>query len=440
MPARVLGVLLSWTAATPAAGAAPDLVEAVRLLDAGQAEQAAALLETNLLQFSGETGYDFMFGQVLYRAGKPGQALFAFERVLMSDPEHLDARLWAARICAERSELDDARELLLPLAGRVLDESQRHELENVRRAIAAAASSAPLALRGYVAGGMGGDNNVTSGPDQGLLVIPGISATPTDIGTAARARDTVGMLEAGLSLQKPLGENWWLSAGGSLYQGFNSRRKDTIEGYESLNLGVLKRSESDFLNVAVLAQDYRVSHASYRYTLGGKASWEHAFSDNSLLTAYYQKLVFSFPVHAVDDATRHTAGVTRDRVTGNGTALQYGLHGGEEVAKDATKPHFGFEFYGANAGIGIPLGARWAFSAAAVYEQRDYLASDPLYLLVRQDKVGSLGFALDYRMGDNWHLIQRLTHLRNASNAPLYDFTRNTYTLQFRWEFDNEKD
>lgn len=421
------------------AGAAPNLDEARRLLDAGQAEQAAALLESEMLALAGEAEFDFLFGQALYRAGQPGQALFAFERVLMAEPEHLDARLLAARICAERAELDYARELLLPMQDKPLDQAHQRELDNVRRAIAAAAS-APMTLRGYVTAGLGGDSNVTSGPERRLLMIPGLGSTPTNIGTAARDGDTVGTLESGLSLQKAMGENWWLTADGSLMQGFNRQRKDTTEGYENLNLGLLTRSGSEFFNFALLAQDYRISHASYRYTMGGKAAWIHAFADNSLLTAYMQQLVFTFPVATVDDATRVTAGLLRDSVLGENAALQYGVSGGKETAKDATKPHFSFEFYGASAGIGLPLNANWSLSAAAVYERRDYLATDPLHQLTRQDNVGSFGLALDYRVADNWHLTQRLTHLRNASNAALYDFTRSTYSMQLRWEFDNEND
>jgi tetratricopeptide (TPR) repeat protein len=440
LPPLLLGLL--WLGCVTAANADESVNQqtARRLLEAGQAELAALMLEADLLNYAGEVEFDYLYGQVMYRTGQAGKALFAFERVLMADPEHLDARLLAARISAGRAEVDYARELLQPLQDRPLDEAHRIEYEAVLRAIEQAASNAPMTLRGYVAGGLGGDSNVTSGPDQSSLLIPGLSSTPTDLGTAARDGDLVGSLEAGLSLQKALSETWWLTVDGSVMQAFNRQRKDVIEGYENLNLGVLKRSGNDFFNMSLLAQDYRISHSSYRYTLGGKASWVHAFADNSLLTTYYQQLVFTFPVHSLDNTTRRTVGLLRDVAWGENSALQYGILGGRETAHAADKPQFSFNYFGGSAGLGIPLGARWSVSAAAVYEQRNHLVTDPLHQLVRQDKVASLGLALDYRLADEWHLTQRLTGLRNASNAVLYDYTRNTYSMQIRWEFDHEKD
>lgn len=430
--------LLCGAAAAPAADTALDAAR--RLLDAGRADQATELLVADLLRYGGDPDYDYLLGQAAYRAGDAGQALFAFERVAMSDPGHIDARLKAAQIRIERGDADYAEALLAALSGLEPNAAQQLEAERLRGKIAAAAGGA-LALRGYVMAGIGWDDNVTSGPDRATLLIPGIAATPTALGSAARDHDRMLLTEAGLSLRAPLAADTWLTGIGSLRQGDNARRKDAKEGVANLDLGLLRRAGDDFFGVSLLAQDYLLGSTSYRRSLGGRLSWIRPTGAQARMTAYAQHIEFDFPDHAIDNAGRSIVGALRETEAADGASTwQYGAYVGKEKANDPRLPHFSYRLLGLQLGTGLTLRDDLALSAAVIYETHRHLALDGLYpMLMRRDGRFSVGLAADYKLGAHWHLLSRYSHTHNNSNLELYQFARSTFSLQLKWDFDHDR-
>ena len=441
------GAFLAFAGVAFAEGAQPNLDEARRLLNAGKAEQAAELLQKDMLNFAGNADYDYVLGLALYQSGQNGLAMFAFERVLIGNPGNIDARLKAAQITVERGDMAYARELIEPLSVRQLTISQQQELDKIRAAMTVVKKT--LAVSGYLLGGIGSDDNVTSGPDAKVLDIPALPKPPaphmpTELGSASRDRDTVGVAEAGASLSQAVGDETWLTAGGALHKGFNRARKDVTESYVNANLGMITRSGNEYFGAAWMGQRYLVADTVYRNTSGGRFNWTHSFDEQSLLTGYFQQLAFTYPDHVIDNSTRRIVGVTRESATAgdDATSLQYGVYGGREVAQDASKPQFSFHILGASLGGSVALSSDFSLAAGLVYESRKHDSPDPLYLFksTRSDSVRSVGISADYRMDDHWHFITQYTNLRNASNEALYDYTRNTFMLQLKREFDNGKE
>lgn len=434
-------LLLTLTTNVWAEGSPPVLEEAHRLLDAGHAEQSAALLESALLEHAGNTEFDYLLGSAWLRSGQEAKAMFAFERVLMSDQKHIDARLKAARISINRNDSGYVRELLSPLSTLELTASQQEELSQLRADFDAAARRRPISIRAYLLGSLGWDDNVTSGPDQSTLVIPALGSTPTALGTAARDQDITGAMEGGVSMQKALDADSWLTAESSIQHGYNRTRTDMTENVFNLNLGLLKYTGRERLGAALLAQDYQISNSSYRTLSGIRLSWAHSFTDNSSLGAYAQQLALNYPSNSTDNATRTVFGILRESsLIGSEGNLQYGIYGGKEATQNASRTHLGFQMLGASLGASMRFGKKLALSAGTIYESHNHDSVDALYLFTRIDSVRTAGLAADYRLAENWHLIPRYTHTRNVSNTELYDYTRNNLVLQLRWDFDNGKD
>ncbi len=443
------GMLNLFAGAAIAADSAPSMPEARRLLNEGRAVESAALLERDQLNYAGNADFDYLLGLAWLKSGKAGEALFAFERVLMSDPANADARLKAAQISADRGDAAYARELVQPLEGAQLTPPQQQDLDKVRATLTAISGGGTLSVRGYLLASGGDNDNVTGGPDAKAVMIPGLNPVgpglpppqPTDLGTASRDGDAVGAVEAGLSVQQGIGEDFWLTADGNINQGFNRTRTDVRESFGNLNLGMLARSGQEFFGAAALAQDYLVAQSSYRKSLGGRVNWTHSFGDKSSLTAYVQQLAFTYPSSPLNDATRTMGGLTRETTLGDSVVLQYGAYGGQEVAKEAaTKPHFSYGLWGGSLGGSVEVMKDLSFSVGVVYESHRHAARDALFFVTREDASTSAGIAADYRLNQNWHLIPRYTYLRNVSNIALYDYKRNTLMLQLRWDFDNGQD
>ena len=134
----LIGVVLSlFAGGAYAADSAPSMQEARRLLNEGRAAESAALLERDQLSYAGNADFDYLLGLAWLKSGKSGEAMFAFERVLMSDPANADARLRAAQISAERGDAAYARELLQALEEGRLTPPQQQDLDKVRATLAA---------------------------------------------------------------------------------------------------------------------------------------------------------------------------------------------------------------------------------------------------------------------------------------------------------------
>jgi hypothetical protein len=450
----VRAILLAIGVALGAQGALADggaeLDTARRLLDKGDASQAIAELERNMLRYAGNPDFDYLLGLALHRGGRSGEALFALERILMVEPGRVDVRLMIAQISADRGAIAHAREVLGPLSGQKLDAAQNVQLEKIQAVIAEKAASQGLSIRGYLTVGVGRDSNVTGGPNLKEIVMPGVRQTPppppgqpnrpTALGTAEQTADRVGMVEAGATLVKAMDENLWLVAKGSYNVGFSDTRNDVEDGYTNLDLGLVKRVGKDNVGVALLAQEYRVAQSVYRNTVGLRLNWMHPLSESSRLGAYAQQLAYGYParVNNINNATRTVFGMSGDTAFDD-LAVQYGLYGGDEIAKDPSKPHFSYRLRGVHLGGSLRITDDLRVSAGAAYEERNHLSRDALFLLVRKDTQRTAGVSASYRLGRNWHFVPQYTFTDNASTAGLYTYSRRVLMLQMRWDFDNEK-
>ncbi|MFY9260077.1 MAG: tetratricopeptide repeat protein [Gallionella sp.] len=450
----LLVLAMCFSSVVCAEAVSPDLEAARQLLAAGQAAQAAALLEPRLLQFAGDPEYDYLLGQAWYQMGKTGEALFAFERVLIANPDNIEVRLKAARIGTERGNAAAAQALLAPLATAKLNPIQQQEAEQIRALLAADTGARPASVSGYLAAGAGWDDNVTGGPNLAsvmvpvTIMVPGARGTPPvpklvmqplSLGTSTKGGDMLGTLDAGLSVRKAWNGSTWLTGDAGLHQGINHYRKDVAEGAANLNLGVIKRAGSEFVGATWLMQNYMVSNATYRKSQGFRLNWLHPVNDHANMGSYIQRLTFEYPTAATSNAVRNLFGVNYQS-TMDTTQMLYGIYTGRESAQDLTKASLNFAIVGFNVGGQWVMRPDVSFSAGLVYEQHRHGASDATFGVFRRDAQYAAGIALDYRLAPRWHLLPRYTYSHNVSNIALYDYIRNTYTLQLKWDFDNENE
>ncbi len=433
---RTLLAILLLYASVAIAEETTDLDQARQLLTAGKAEQAVVLLKQDMLRLAGSENYDYLLGKALYQAGHAGEALFAFDRVLMVAPNNVEVRLLAARINLERGDPIQAGELIKSVSAQRLSAEQQQELERMRGSAAIPATGGGTSVQGYVLAGIGWDSNVTSGPSQTALLIPGISTTSlTSLGSASKNGDMGTRMEVGVSVRKAIGEDTWLTGNTSIHQGINNTRKDMQEGIFTLDLGGLHRIGHDFFGASVLAQDFLLGNRGYRNALGTSINWVHPLANHATLTSYFRYLNSTYH-NAIDDTTRKVGGVMRDATIANGAkTLQYGLYVGTEDAKDPTKPQFSYHLFGAHVAGNLRVSDALLLSAGVVCEFQRHLAAEPLYSVTRHDSDYIVGVAADYHLSGRWHFIPQYTHTRNVSNVGLYQYSRNTILLQIKWDF-----
>ncbi|TAN52301.1 MAG: DUF560 domain-containing protein [Methylococcaceae bacterium] len=418
----------------------PRLDEAQRLLQAGQAEQALTLLERDWQGYAGQADFDYLLGTALLQTGRSEPALFAFERVLIVAPDHLDARLQSALIYAERSDAPAVDKLLQPLANQPLGAARQAWLDKIRAVFAAKPALEPLVWQGHLLAGLGWDSNVTSGPGLGILALTN-SSSSVAVGKARQDDDGVAQLAAGLTLRKQIGDDTWLAGNANVRQGFNYQRNDVNVGYGNLDVGVIRRAGQDYYGASLLTQGFRFGDAFYRRSLGGRLNWVHPFSDQTRLNGYFQYIDLDYPVYSANNAARKIGGVSREHpaTPERAWSFQYGVYGGAEDMKNMAYNGYSYDVWGLNLAAGLPVNADLAFSVAGLFEARHYLGRDSLYFIHRQEQQYSLVALADYRLADNWHVMPQYNYIRNVSNTALWDYERHAFMLQLRWEFANEK-
>ena len=445
---------LCWATAACAAESVPHLEEARRLFAAGQVAQAAALLEPDLLQFSGNPEYDYLLGQIWYQQGKMSDALFAFERVLIVDPDNTELRLKSVRMSIKSGNVAAAQALLAPLSTAKLNTTQKQEVEQIRTLLSSNTRSSATSVSGYLAAGAGWDDNATGGPNltsvmvpvtimapgaRGKPPVPKIVMQPTSLGTSTKGGDMLGTLDAGLSVRKGWDNSTWLLGDASLHQGINHYRKDVTEGSANLNLGVVKRAGSAFIGATWLMQNYMVSNATYRKSQGVRLNWLHPVNDHANMGAYIQQLTFEYPTASTSNAVRNLFGVNYQS-TMDTTQMLYGMYAGRESAKDPTSQSLSFAIVGLNMGSQWVVNPDVSFAAGLAYEQHRHVASDTTFGVFRRDAQYAAAISADYSFAPHWHVLPRYTYTHNVSNLALYDYIRNTFSFQLKWDFDNENE
>lgn len=95
--------------------AAGEVERAKALLDQGKAAQAYQLVEEIKARHEGTPQFDYVYGLAAIEAKHLDVALFAFERVLMLQPDHHLARIALARTYYQLDDHDGARQELLDL-------------------------------------------------------------------------------------------------------------------------------------------------------------------------------------------------------------------------------------------------------------------------------------------------------------------------------------
>ncbi len=421
---HLLGMaLLSAVSAVTGADLSPQLQQAQRLLAAGEPQQALELLRREWLTQAGDPDFDYLLGVALEQSGHTDEALFAYERVVIVNPNHTDARLKMGAIYAQRSHALAGRELAQqPLQGE--------------------GGRSGRSLQGYLLTGLGWDSNITSGPKAKQLPLPdriqrGVEVM-TDLGSASQAEDSVMLLEAGVTLNQPISDQIGWVGSGSLRQNLYPTHHANQEGIVNFDLGVRLGQEGNRLGISMISQIYLLDDQRYRQALGGHLSWSYTLGNGTPITSYLQYVDFNYtkPENRIDNSVRQVVGFASEWAWADRSGvIQYGLYGGEDRASDSPLATSSYRLWGFHLGGSLPLRERFTLALGLLYEPHHYRVEDLLYLRGREDQIYTLGLSLDYSLSPDLHLIPLLTYTRNDSTLELYDYRRSSALLQIKWEF-----
>lgn len=415
------------------------LSAADKLLKSGKAKEAYVLLVPHQSDRAGDQAYDYLLGIAALDSGRPNEAVFAFERVLAVNPNHLQARAEIARAYFATGEVAASQQEFETVQKQNPPKEVNATIQKFLDAIERARAGEKTTMRGYLEAAIGDDSNVNSAMSGNQFAIPAAGGFIFTMGaTGVKLHDTFSSVSGGLNVRHPLSPEWAVFGGASFNQRFNSS-KDIFEtkGMDG-NLGVNLTKGDDNYSAAVQLQTFSVDNNRYRDAAGLTAQWLRNLDNSSQASAYLQYTDLSYPGQDVRNADRYVLGGAYARALGGEyTPVVYvGGYLGEESEQMANVPYLGHQLYGVRAGGELKINPQTTLFASASLEERSYGGQDPLFLVGRKDTQTDLRVGVSYILAQHWSITPQLGYTRNDSNVIINDYDRTIFSVTLRRDFN----
>ena len=404
------------------------------LLGRGDARAAYELLLPLEAQRAGDPEYDYLLGVAALDAGDRERAVFALERVLAVQPEHLRARAEIARAYYEMGERDTAQREFEAVRARGVPPEVR---DTIDRFLSAIESSRTTRFNAYVEIAAGHDSNVNGATAQGQVAVPFFGGAVFQLAPGAqRLRDSFNSLGAGFSFGTEFAPQWSLVSGATYYGKYN--RDETLFDTQSFDgsLGVRWARDANALTGVLQAQTYSVDDRRYRDSIGGTLQWQHSLSQSRQVSLFLQHAALSFPdpTQSIRDARRSIVGAGIANAFGGAYApvVFASVYGGEEQPDEELVPHLGHKLVGVRVGAQTTLASGVVLFGNLSAEQRKYGGDDPLFLVRREDRQYDAAIGVNYTLAPKWSLRPQLSHTENRSNIDINRFKRTVAQLSLR--------
>jgi len=429
--------------AVSARDAAGPIMEAERLLAAGQADEAWTMLEARAVEFAGNPDFDYLLGLAALDSGRPGQAIFALERVLMVRPDFLPARAEIARAYFMANERENARREFTAVADRQIPEAARRTIGRYLDAIDSAEAAARPQLTALVELEAGYDSNVNFGSASGQWVLgDGTAVKPLPVSLpreSSMVAAAVGLGASGPvapSIAGPLSGrlDWNVSARASLraYErvpSFNQQQFD-------LSGGLTLRSGCHRYTVAALMQHLQLDGDAYRNATGGLLQWQCETDPRTLVGAALQSYRLDYPGSAAREARRNSIGLNAGRILD--LAARPILLGSVALGEERSQAGFdniSYDFVSMRAALVASIAPQWRGSASLAWEGRGFGGAEPIFGVVREDRQTEVRLEFERRVDNRTSVVPLIAYTRNRSTLSPNDFQRTQAGVQLRHRF-----
>jgi tetratricopeptide (TPR) repeat protein len=423
----------------PAAGNAPkgptgletlptraiDLIgRAERLLASGQADEAWRMLEENAANFAGDPRFDYMLGLAAIDSGRPGQAIFALERVLMVRPDFLPARAEIARAYFMVREHENARREFASVSAERIPEAARQTIGLYLDAIqrAAQAGRPVFSLRAEFETGY--DSNANFGSASGhWLLADGTGVTPLPASRPRSSTVLAGALALDASGQFSERIEW--IAGARASARYFPRVPELDQQQFDVSGGLTMREGCHRWSALALLQHLQLDGSAYRNAGGAVLQWQCEINARTMVGASLQAFDLDYPSAPIRDARRTAVGVNAARVLDapGRPILVASLAAGQESSKRDID-HLGHDFLSARVGVVARIAPNWRASANLSWERREFGGAEPIFGVVRNDRQTELRIELERKIDEQTSLVPHLVGTRNASTLSPNDFRR----------------
>lgn len=396
---------------------------------------AYALGQNLLGEYGGVEIFDFLYGWSAVETGHAEEAVFALERVLLSNPQHHRARLELARAYFQLDDLNAARQAFSSVLAsnpppnvqqritqfvQIIDD--KLEARKTRRSVVTELSA------GY-------DNNINSATAQTSIDVPALGQVTLD-DTSLQVGDQFAQLVVAGNVERSLTQQTAIGAAVDAMTHNNVSSATFDYATAGLKAYLITPWAGGKVRVPVYVQQLNVEHNPYRRLLSAGLDWTGEGSDRHVPSAFLQLGDTRFADQGNKDARLWSLGLGYLLRNSDGR-LSTTLNGyySNERTKEAIGEHFGRHYGGVRLASSYSVSERLAIAAGAGAQHAIYAAADPVFDAVRREK----NYDISLSITGNWTaaLSWRAEVMRSDvdANFALYDYRRNVSTVGVSYEF-----
>lgn len=418
------------------------VAEAELHLKSGNANAAYALLEPLENEKAGDLEFDYLFGLASLDSGHPSKAMFALERVLAVNPNHLQARAEIARAHFMLGELDTARAEFK----NVIDQNPpANAISTINRYLSVIARESGERTRfgAYLEATWGYDSNVNSAPSPGQFIanIGGIPL-PVNLSDAnAKTGSNFFTMGGGANFQHPFNDEITLlgSVSGTNRLNLSSDNAELFDTSSiDFNLGLRYQKGAETLTAAWQDSNFDLNGERFRHAYGLSAQWQHNLDDRNQLSLFGQFMRLEYPTANVRDADRRVVGVGYGHAFSGDLSpvLFLSTYVGEEDERHSNFSYLGHDLWGVRGGGQVTVNPKTILFASGGYENRDWGGQRPFFSKSQEDHQYDLTVGARFLPIPQWQIKPQLTYVRSDSNLPITDYDRYMVSVTFRHEFE----
>lgn len=417
------------------------------LLEQKDYESAYQLAELYSEQHGGDSNFDLLLGFSAYGSKRYQEAVFAFERVAVLQPNNFNGRFFLAQSYGKLKNYAAAEHEVKKLQLGILSEKQALNLANLQRRIERNKLSRQRAWSHQVGVNLSYDSNVNSGTDQDTIEIPNFGEIA--LFDSARATSDSG---------------YHLNYNGSYHHPLDQKRSIRAN-FSAEHFGYAEHSQFQRQQLGLnVAYQHKLSFATVSFSAFTRPLWlEQEVKSDSLddLTtepkrevalyrtetgiggALSQTLKQKFAINAGSQISYMRNSVNpeldfiRFKITG-GVQYRSRLFHAFNVHwyQDANSDDYGYNdrsVTGFMYLITIPINDKLSNTNYVMYESHGYDAAHPLFGVIREESLIAASSRLSYQYSKHQQFKLQLNVQQKDSNVELFNFDR--FELSVGWQY-----
>jgi len=411
----------------------------------GKAQQAYELALRYRAQLEGDAAYDFAYGMAAIDAGKLSEGVLALERVVLTTPKNVRARVELARAYFLLREDTRARQEFEIVLATKPPTAVVNNIKRFLRIIRLRESEYQSTASAYVELGFGHDTNINSAPIDASFVIPvgvglfgGRTITLGD--DTLETQDEYLTVTTGGKLVHPFEPGKQLILGADVSARFNSSGKNFDTENWSVYAGVKWRAGDMTYGVTGQVQEFELNDADNRSLISLTGDVSKKLNKQTNWSAQLQVAQLGYPGQGNRDSSLY--------ILGSGLTHQYAMKWRPTVAGSV---HLGIEnahngnnasravaqrnFVGARAALQVIPTSKMSVSGSLSVEYSHYEGENVLTDTTRNDYLYQASINSRYIIDDNWSLGAGVYYTRSDSNSVLNDYDRTRAEVSARYTF-----